>query len=134
MELFVLILALAFCDWSNTQKIRRDMLKAYTFPRAFTNKYVSLDNIILRETNEMVCHLQNDELLDLKPIILKTCANIFLSHFCTKHFDSHNKKFTKMIENFDEVFYEVNQGYAADFLPFLMPFHQKNLQVSICLL
>lgn len=32
-----------------------------------------------------------------------------------------------MVENFDEIFWEVNQGYAADFLPFLLPLHHKNL-------
>jgi len=32
-----------------------------------------------------------------------------------------------MIDNFDKVFYEVNQGYAADFMPFLMPLHQRNM-------
>ncbi|CAH1131858.1 unnamed protein product [Ceutorhynchus assimilis] len=120
--------SLAFCDWSNTQKVRRDMLKAYTFPRAFTHKYISLDNLILRETQDLVKELGENEIVELKPILLKKCANIFLNHFCSENFDSNNEKFTKMIENFDEVFYEVNQGYAADFLPFLMPLHKKNLE------
>ncbi|KAJ8953693.1 hypothetical protein NQ314_007301 [Rhamnusium bicolor] len=40
----------------------------------------------------------------------------------------NDEKFVEMIENFDEIFYEVNQGYAADFLPFLLPFHRKNLE------
>lgn len=33
-----------------------------------------------------------------------------------------------MVENFDEIFYEINQGYAADFLPFLLPFHTNHLE------
>lgn len=32
-----------------------------------------------------------------------------------------------MVSNFDKVFYEVNQGYAADFIPFLMPLHRRNM-------
>jgi len=33
-----------------------------------------------------------------------------------------------MIVNFDKVFYEVNQGYAADFLPWLNPLHTRHLE------
>ncbi|KAK9737953.1 Cytochrome P450 [Popillia japonica] len=33
-----------------------------------------------------------------------------------------------MVENLDEIFYEINQGYAADFLPFLLPFHTNHLE------
>lgn len=35
--------------------------------------------------------------------------------------------FITMTKDFDEIFYEVNQGYAADFLPFLMPLHKNRL-------
>lgn len=31
-----------------------------------------------------------------------------------------------MVYYFDLIFYEVNQGYAADFLPWLLPFHQSH--------
>ncbi|KAF7266486.1 cytochrome P450 307a1-like [Rhynchophorus ferrugineus] len=120
--------SLAFCDWSSTQKVRRDMLKAYTFPRAFTNKFIALDTLITRESQELLKDIDQEGSVHLKPILLKKCANIFLNHFCTENFDSNNDKFAKMVENFDEIFYEVNQGYAADFLPFLMPFHQKKMQ------
>ncbi|XP_030755031.1 cytochrome P450 307a1-like [Sitophilus oryzae] len=121
--------SLAFCDWSSTQKVRREMLKAYTFPRAFTNKYVALEQIISKETQQLIGNIEGEEgSVHLKPILLKKCANIFLKHFCTESFNSNDAEFEKMVENFDEVFYEVNQGYAADFLPFLMPFHQKKMQ------
>jgi len=106
------------------------MLKAYTFPRAFTYKYTSLDDVITETTQHMIAQLQKTEIVELKPVLLKTCANIFLSHFCSQKFSWDDPNFVKMVENFDEVFYEVNQGYAADFLPFLMPFYQKMMQVS----
>lgn len=32
-----------------------------------------------------------------------------------------------MVRNFDDIFYEVNQGYAADFLPWLLPLHSSLL-------
>ncbi|KAL1502076.1 hypothetical protein ABEB36_007275 [Hypothenemus hampei] len=118
--------SLAFCDWSKTQKIRRDMLKAYTFPRAFTNNYHSLDELITNCTQEMLQEFGENP-LDLKPIFLRCCARIFLLHFCSRNFHME-ADFLRMINNFDEVFFEVNQGYAADFLPFLMPLHKKKMQ------
>lgn len=53
---------------------------------------------------------------------------MFTSHFCSKSFAYTDPSFNKMVENFDEIFYEVNQGYAADFLPFLLPLHQRRLK------
>ncbi|KAF5287398.1 hypothetical protein FQR65_LT12223 [Abscondita terminalis] len=117
--------SLAFCDWSETQRVRREMLKTYTFPRACTNKFATLEEIIANETSNLVGRI-NDGVC-VKKLILHSCANIFTNHFCTKDFAYENDRFAKMIENFDEIFYEVNQGYAADFLPFLLPLHQNRL-------
>ncbi|KAJ8917284.1 hypothetical protein NQ315_002301 [Exocentrus adspersus] len=119
--------SLAFCDWSDTQKTRRDMLKAYTFPRAFTNKFASLETLISCGTRSALAQVTPGQVTDLKPIILRGCANIFLNHFCSKNFDYDDAKFAEMVDDFDEIFYEVNQGYAADFLPFLMPLLRRNL-------
>lgn len=104
------------------------MLKTYTFPRAFTNNFSSLENLIATEVKSIQTQLKSSETIELKPIILAHCANIFTKHFCSKDFTIDNKNFMEMVENFDDIFYEVNQGYAADFLPFLIPLHKKNLQ------
>ncbi|KAI2474235.1 hypothetical protein C4B38_000302 [Diabrotica virgifera virgifera] len=119
--------SLAFCDWSEKQKTRRDMLKTHTFPRAFTNNFYNLEDLISSETENMISQIKPNGSTQLKKIISRNCANIFLSHFCSKKYDTENKKFVQMVGNFDEIFYEVNQGYAADFLPFLTPFLKKNM-------
>lgn len=103
------------------------MLKAYTFPRAFGNKFASLETLISLGTRTVISQITPGKVVDVKPIILRNCANIFLNHFCSKNFDIDDEKFAKMVDDYDEIFYEVNQGYAADFLPFLMPFIKKNL-------
>ncbi|VEN37609.1 unnamed protein product [Callosobruchus maculatus] len=120
--------SLAFCDWSDIQKTRRDMLKIHTFPRAFTNKFYTLGDFVASEMNSILTEVKPNQITNLKPIILRHCANIFLSHFCSKNFNTNDRKFLQMVDNFDDIFYEVNQGYAADFLPFLMPLHRKNLE------
>lgn len=64
---------------------------------------------------------------EIKPIVLHGCANVFTNHFCSKNFDIKDKEFQTLVRDFDEVFYEVNQGYAADFLPFLLPLHKGRI-------
>ncbi|XP_057322643.1 cytochrome P450 307a1-like [Microplitis mediator] len=122
--------SLAFSDWTELQKSRREMLRNHTFPRALTYRYHELNVMIASEVENLLAHL--DRPLDtmkvaVKPLVLSTCANIFTGYFCARRFDWSDNDFRRMIENFDGVFWEVNQGYAADFLPFLMPFHRKNL-------
>lgn len=128
----LLNLALAFCDWSDIQKARRDMLTPHTFPKNFSNRHGELNSIITNQMeimlNQIEMKSQSSQIMEIKPMIMYTCANIFTEYFCTRSFKVSNTKFQKMIQNFDKIFYEVNQGYAADFLPFLMPFHRKNLK------
>nr|AGI92303.1 cytochrome P450 CYP307A1 [Laodelphax striatellus] len=122
--------SLAFCNWSDLQKARRDMLQAHTFPRPFTSRYNQLDEILSEEWNHLYMQLKSagNDSLALKPLIVQGCANIFTSYFCSKRFDNDNVEFLRMVRNFDEVFYEVNQGYAADFIPWLMPLLGKHLK------
>lgn len=106
------------------------MLKAHTFPRAFTNKFNNLEVIITENIAILLQEVaaKSNKEFEIKPIILRVCANIFTNHFCSTNFQLNDCDFQEMIRNFDEVFYEVNQGYAADFLPFLMPLHKNNLK------
>lgn len=101
----------------------------HTFPRAFTTRYNQLNGIIGAEMDFLVDHLTatSGSALHAKPLILHTCANVFIKYFCSRRFDLDYVPFREMIENFDKVFYEVNQGYAADFMPFLMPLHSRNM-------
>ncbi|XP_015439111.1 PREDICTED: cytochrome P450 307a1-like [Dufourea novaeangliae] len=121
--------SLAFCNWSDVQKGRREMLRAHTFPRAFSARYNELNKIIGAEMDNLVGYLDSmaGKSVHVKPLILHSCANIFITYLCSKKFHLEHAGFRNMVENFDKVFYEVNQGYAADFLPFLMPLHQRNI-------
>lgn len=106
------------------------MLKTHTFPRALTNKFNTLENLIEKATKNIITEIdrRNQDFQPIKLTVLKTCANIFTQHFCSQAFDSNDPEFVEMVENYDDIFFEVNQGYAADFLPFLMPLHNKNLK------
>lgn len=102
------------------------MLKVYTFPRAFTNKFYGLEEIISHGIQSLVTSIENKTILT-KSTIAKVCANIFIRHFSSTNIDLNSDAFIEMVENYDEIFYEFNQGYAADFIPFLLPFHKSKI-------
>ncbi|KAJ6649488.1 Cytochrome P450, partial [Pseudolycoriella hygida] len=98
--------SLAFCNWSDIQKKRRDMLVQHSFPRNFSLRYNQLNDIITKQMQSTISDVKG-KLNETETIAIKP----------------------KMIYNFDKIFYEVNQGYLADFLPFLLPlFHSRNLK------
>jgi len=65
---------------------------------------------------------------DIKPIILKASANMFCQYMCSVRFDYNDNDFKKIIEYFDEIFWEINQGYSFDFLPWLIPFYSNHIK------
>ncbi|XP_015110840.1 cytochrome P450 307a1 [Diachasma alloeum] len=124
--------SLAFSNWSDLQKSRREMLRVHAFPRALTAKYNQLNSLIAKELECLLGHIDTEASASVKvavkPAILKTCANIFTNYFTSRRFSNDDEEFQGMVEAFDNVFWEVNQGYAADFMPFLMPLHARNLR------
>lgn len=110
------------------QKLRREMLIPHTFPRNFSTRHSQLNGIVTEHMTEMLHEFQSKQILDIKSIVLQTCANIFIKYFTSISFETDNPDFLKLIGNFDKIFYEVNQGYAADFLPFLEPLHRNNMK------
>ena len=123
------VAALAFCDWSDVQKVRREMLRAHTFPRAFSNRFQQLDSLASHEMSYMIAQIShfNYQPVAIKPILLYAIGNIFTSYFCSRRFERDDVGFINMLDNFDKIFYEVNQGYAADFIPWLLPLHGRHL-------
>lgn len=119
---------MAFCDWSELQKTRRELLRVHTFPQSFSAKFQQLDLYINSEANLMLQQLSTygGNPIEFKPLLLHTCANIFMLHFCGKRFKYGNESFSQMICCFDQIFYEVNQGYAGDFMPWMLPFYNKH--------
>lgn len=119
---------MAFCDWSELQKTRRELLRAHTFPQSFSLKFQQLDAHINLEAQTVLQQIAEagNQPVAFKPILLRACANIFLQHFCGKRYEYEDKSFQKMVYYFDQIFYEVNQGYAADFMPWLLPFYRSH--------
>jgi cytochrome P450 family 307 subfamily A len=52
-----------------------------------------------------------------------------INAFCyTGRFEFDDSDFREMIAHFDSIFYDINQGYAVDFIPWLSVFHRTHFR------
>lgn len=63
----------------------------------------------------------------IKSIISQTCFNMFSQYMCTTRFDYDDTSMHEVVRYFDNIFWEINQGYAVDFLPVLAPLYRTHL-------
>lgn len=63
----------------------------------------------------------------IKPLIQRACANMFSQYMCSTRFDYNDEGFQNITKCFDDIFWEINQGYAVDFLPWLAPFYNNHM-------
>lgn len=64
----------------------------------------------------------------IKPMIQQTCANMFSQYMCSTRFEYSDHNFQEISKCFDDIFWEINQGYAVDFLPWLAPFYGSHMR------
>jgi cytochrome P450 family 307 subfamily A len=130
----ILFSALALCDWSDLQKTRRRIARFYCSPRFASPQFGQLSSVAAQETQRLLERIRSngDAALRVKPLIQATCANMFANYMCSTSFDYDDAQFKELVQNFDEIFWDINQGYAVDFLPWLLPAYQvKNFILYI---
>lgn len=94
--------------------MRREMLNQHTFPRNFSTRFQHLNEIINNQMHTLIGDVQTKKgasgaAIEIKPIIMEACANIFTQYYCSRSFAPNDVQFKQMIKNFDTIFYEVNQ-------------------------
>ncbi|XP_030748518.1 cytochrome P450 307a1-like [Sitophilus oryzae] len=122
--------SLALCDWSVLQKTRRSIARTYCSPRFTSLQYDAVNLVGTNELTVFMTELQKlplNEPTDIKPVILAACANMFMQYMCSTSFPYDDTDFMKVVRYFDEIFWEINQGYAVDFLPWLLPMYNKHM-------
>ncbi|GAB6027842.1 hypothetical protein CHUAL_002068 [Chamberlinius hualienensis] len=117
--------SLALCDWSDLQRTRRRLATPYVFPRAnvlrhFEDVVSSEIDVYMNKLNGL-CNTNNSTKFD-KSHFSAVCANIFFHYFCSKRYSYNDGYFLSMIKRFDDIFHDINNGFAIDFLPWLAPF------------
>nr|UYL69087.1 cytochrome P450 307a1 [Colaphellus bowringi] len=123
--------SLALCDWSDLQKKRRSIARIYCAPRFTSLQFDTVNAVAMNEIDvflDEVHKLPINEPNDMKPLVLKACANMFTQYMCSTSFSYNDSDFNKTVRYFDEIFWEINQGYAVDFLPWLLPFYQGHMK------
>lgn len=83
---------------------------------------VFLDSLVAVTTRGSECEVQ------LKQPLLMACANMFIRFMCSMQFEYSDPEFQNMVRTFDEIFWDINQGYAVDFLPWLRPFYAGHMR------
>jgi cytochrome P450 family 307 subfamily A len=127
-------LALALCDWSYLQRDRRSIARHWCHPRVDSMQFDTLSRVLTSESDLMVNELSlmtaaaAGKGIDLKTTMMTMCANVFTHYMCSTRFDYNNKEFGKVVRLFDQIFWDINQGYAVDFLPWLMPVYRRHMQ------
>ncbi|XP_050313864.1 cytochrome P450 307a1-like [Anthonomus grandis grandis] len=122
--------SLALCDWSVLQKTRRSIARTYCSPRFTSLQYAAVNTVGSNELEAFMGELQKfpvNKPVDIKPVVLGACANMFMQYMCSTRFSYEDKDFKKLVRDFDEIFWEINQGYAVDFLPWLLPMYSKHM-------
>ncbi|XP_016932069.3 cytochrome P450 307a1 [Drosophila suzukii] len=127
--------SLALCDWSQLQQKRRNLARRHCSPRESSCFYMKMSQIGCEEMEHWNRELRNQlvpgEPIELKPLILKACGNMFSQYMCSLRFDYGDMEFQQIVQYFDEIFWEINQGHPLDFLPWLYPFYQRHLNKII---
>ncbi|EDV51027.1 cytochrome P450 307a1 [Drosophila erecta] len=127
--------SLALCDWSQLQQKRRNLARRHCSPRESSSFYMKMSQIGCEEmehwNRELSNHLVPGEPIKIKPLILKACGNMFSQYMCSMRFDYDDLDFQLIVQYFDEIFWEINQGHPLDFLPWLCPFYQRHLNKII---
>ncbi|CAH0562153.1 unnamed protein product [Brassicogethes aeneus] len=123
--------SLALCDWSALQKTRRSIARTYCSPRFTSLQYDTVSQVGIDEMNVFIKELQKlptEQPCDIKPVVLAACANMFTQYMCSTSFSYDDREFQKAVRFFDEIFWEINQGYAVDFLPWLLPIYKGHME------
>nr|NP_001104460.2 spookier [Drosophila melanogaster]EDP28053.2 spookier [Drosophila melanogaster] len=122
--------SLALCDWSQLQQKRRNLARRHCSPRESSSYFSKMSEIGGLEVNQLLDQLTNISSgypCDVKPLILAASANMFCQYMCSVRFNYSDKGFQKIIEYFDEIFWEINQGYSFDYIPWLVPFYCNHI-------
>lgn len=120
------------CDWSPLQQKRRNLARRHCSPRDTSSYYAKMSEVGCNEMKEFMNQIAKcitpGKDFHLKAIINQTSFNMFSQYMCTIRFDYDDAAFQRIVNCFDNIFWEINQGYAVDFLPWLAPFYQQHMK------
>lgn len=113
------------------QQKRRNLARKHCSPRDNTDFFQKMNDVGCSEVQKCIDRMKmtvsGESEVHLKPLIMETCANLFLLYMCSTRFEYDDQDFKNMARDFDRIFWEINLGYAVDFLPWLSPFYKSHM-------
>lgn len=105
----------------------------YCTPRFASVHYDNLDHAGCAEVVEFLAELsrvtRDTREYKVKPLLQAACFNMFTQYMCSTRFAYDNAVCAEVIRTFDDIFWEINQGYAIDFMPWLSPVYKGHMRL-----
>ncbi|XP_043222694.1 cytochrome P450 307a1-like [Amphibalanus amphitrite] len=122
--------SLALCDWSKKQVSRRNVARHFMHVRPGSDVFQMLNDSIITEMPavEQQIRAAAGRPIDFKPLVQMMSCNIFCDYLCSVRFDQNDPEYQRLVRDFDEVFWDINQGYAMDFIEWLKVFRLGTLK------
>lgn len=121
--------SLALCSWSGTHKDRRKFCKKGIAPNKFSSRNRLLDSIVFKHVAQ---YTRNSISEATKTDILFLTSDIFIEFLCSEIHSHSDPDYKKFVRGCDFVFWDINQSYLIDFLPYLSNtlgfFYLRNLK------
>lgn len=90
--------ALALCDWSRTQRMRRVVATLVVLPRFSTHLFRQLNYCIKYDVKDFLSHMRKNQMEYLaKPELLFLCGNIFANYLCSRRYIMTHFLFTVFV-------------------------------------
>lgn len=124
-------LSIALCDWSSKQRTRRELCYPSMHPKHGSTEQSRLSASIEGELAYLAAELSRSRGTALKPrqLLLVATANIFYAFLCSERFSPDDPKFLHIVDLYNEVFHQLFQGFAIDFMPWLKVLQSKQLGI-----
>lgn len=122
-------LSIALCDWSSKQRTRRELCYPVMHPKQGSIEQSRLSASIEDELAYLTAEFSRSSGNAVKPrqALLVATANIFYSFFCYERFSPEDPKFLRIVDLYNEVFHQLFQGFAIDFMPWLKVVQSREL-------
>lgn len=124
-------LSIALCDWSSKQRIRRELCYPPMHPKHGSTEQSRLSASIENELAYLAAEFSRSRGTALKPRqpLLVATANIFYTFLCSERFSPDDPKFLHIVDLYNEVFHQLFQGFAIDFMPWLKVLQSTQLGI-----
>jgi len=70
----------------------------------------------------------SESVVQIKPLLGMACANMFIQFMCSQQFKYDDHEFQTAVQTFDYIFFDINQNYPLDFVPWLKPFYRSHIK------